>query len=592
VPQTNLRERIWVEQILLLQSQLPVIITTSCLTSIIVAVALSGFLDTTLLIVWILVVIAVTVVRLLHMIHWRRIVTTTDNVQNQIRQFAFFSGVSGTLWGVFGLLSASQDNPLIGVLTIMVLTGMVASATASLSHFTLAYLAFVLPALVPTGIILLFKDEPLYTWISILMVLYLVVSFIFSGDIKANMIQSIKLRFENVALVDSLQIEKNHAIESMQVATRANSAKSSFLAAASHDLRQPLCALRLYTATLQMLGNNDKQIEIARNIDTSVAALEELFDSLLDISKLDAGTLTVENEDFHLDLILDRILVDFNAIAQDKDIGLDVQVARHVVLTDPQLLERLLRNLVSNAVRYTESGAVTVTAIEENQTVRIEVRDTGCGISESDQIRIFEEFVQLNNPERDRSKGIGLGLSIVKRLSELMGISVSVKSEEDVGSVFSLVVPLGAEKNVVPITSPLIHTKRYLRDLFVLVVDDEVAIQDALKSILVKWGCTVVSAGSADELFEALTEHDASPDAAIVDLRLRSGENGIQVIEAIQGAFDAPVPSLILTGDIGADRLIEVQASGVPYMHKPCDIDALYEFLHKLVAQENKHLAS
>lgn len=583
VLQAKTRDRIWIEQIHLLQRQLPVIISTSFLASVIVAVGLRNYLALSFLITWISLVLVVAIVRLLHMQYWRRIPVSSDNVSALVRQFAFFSGVSGVLWGSFGIMSVLQDNPLVSVTTIMVLTGMVASATATLSHFKQAYLAFIIPVLLPTAIALLMFSEPLYYWIAVLIVLYLLVSIKFSRDIRATLIQSITLRFDNNALVDSLQEEKAHAVSLMELATRANFAKSRFLAAASHDLRQPLCALRLYTATLQMLENNDKQEEIARNIDTSVVALEELFDSLLDISKLDAGTLQVEKESFYLNAILDRIKVDFSAMAEEKGIALDIRTDQLVVHSDPQLLERLLRNLVSNAVRYTDEGSVQVRTIELGDSVCIEIRDTGCGISKIDQAQIFDEFVQLNNPARDRSKGIGLGLSIVKRLSELMEITVEVESTIKEGSVFSLIVPLGDETQPLNSKPDSLHRERYLGGLFVLVVDDEIAIQNAMTSILSKWGCRVFSAGSADEAFEALVEFDTPPDVAIVDLRLRSGESGLQVIEAIQDAFDDPVPSLILTGDIAADRLKEVQASNIPIMHKPCDVDSLYEFLHDIV---------
>ena len=582
--QATRQEDIWIEQILLLRKQLPVMIGGGFLTAAIVTVGLRPYLETTQLFIWMALVSVVTLIRLLHMRYWLRGSVDAENVRAQIHQITSFSFISGLLWGVFGVMILSQHNLPISLTAVMVLTGMVASATAALSHFQWAYLAFIIPTMLPTAIVSLFFEELLYNLIALGTVLHLIVNIKFSRGIRDTIIQSITLRFENHALVDSLQEEKAHAVTSMQAAKRANLAKSRFMAAASHDLRQPLCALRLYTATLQMLGNNDKQEEIAKNIDTSVVALEELFDSLLDISKLDAGTLEVKKENFNLTAILDRIVVDFSAVAAEKNIKLNINTEKIVVFSDPQLLERLLRNLVSNAVRYTDQGGVHVRSVnvDKGDTVRIEVLDTGCGISTEDQTQIFDEFVQLNNPARDRSKGIGLGLSIVKRLSELMEISVNVKSTPEQGSVFSLTVPLGDSAKVMPGHTLSELPVRNLRNLFVLVVDDEIAIQNAISSILGKWGCTVVSAGSADEAFEALVEFDKPPDVAIVDLRLRSGEDGLDVIDALQGAFDDPVPGLILTGDIGADRLKEVQVSQHPIMHKPCDVDKLYEFLDNI----------
>ena len=582
---TTMREDIWIEQILLIRKQLPVIIGSSFLTSAVVAFWLQRYMESTQLAIWMSLVSVLAVIRLLHMQFWRRRSVSAENVRDHIRQFTLLSLVSGMLWGSFGIMTVSQDNPLIPLTAVMVLSGMIASATASLSHFRSAYLAFILPITIPTAIAALVVAEPLSYLIAVLITIYLIVSIYFSLDLTATFIQSIKLRFENTALVASLQEEKAHAVSSMQTATRANFAKSRFLAAASHDLRQPLCALRLYTATLQMLGNNDRQEEIAKNIDVSVVALEELFDSLLDISKLDAGTLEVQIENFSLTTILDRIAVDFNALAAEKGIKFDINAENLIVRSDQQLLERLLRNLVSNAIRYTEKGGVKVRTHGSNSTVRIGVQDTGCGISDADQTQIFDEFVQLNNPARDRTKGIGLGLSIVRRISGLMKIPVNVESTVGQGSVFTLTVPLGDPAEVIPVQRESSMPERNLRNLFVLVVDDEIAIQNAMRSILGKWGCTVVSAGSADEAFIALVEYSKPPDVAIVDLRLRSGENGLDVIKAIQDAFDDPVPSLILTGDIGAEQLKEVQVSKYPIMHKPCDVDKLYNFLYDIAVR-------
>ena len=588
VTQSTKQEDIWIEQILLLRKQMPVIIGSSFVASTLVAVGLGRYLETAQLVIWISLVSIVALARILHMQYWRRRSLSAENVRPQIRQITFFSFLSGALWGSFGIMIVSQDNLLISLATIMVLTAMVASATASLSHFRGAYLAFIIPTMLPTAVVSLYFAETLYYMIAAGTILYLIANISFSRFIRTTLIQSITLRFENSALVDSLQEEKALAVTSMQAATRANLAKSRFLAAASHDLRQPLCALRLYTATLQMLGNNDRQEEIAKNIDTSVLALEELFDSLLDISKLDAGTLNVRKESFNLIAILNRIDIDFNAVAQEKAITLDIETGGFFVYSDPQLLERLLRNLVSNAIRYTDQGGVAVRMIHGNNTVRIEVQDTGCGISKADQTQIFEEFVQLNNPARDRSKGIGLGLSIVQRLSKLMEIPVNVESTFGQGSVFSLTVPLGDATKVNTVRMKSNLTERHLGNLFVLVVDDEIAIQQAMASILDKWGCIVASVGSADEAFEALVTFDKPPDVAIVDLRLRSGENGLNVIDEIQDAIDHPVPCLILTGDIGADRLKEVQVSSHPIMHKPCDVDMLYDFLDNIAMQKNR----
>jgi len=419
----------------------------------------------------------------------------------------------------------------------------------------------------------------LYQWIATLIVLYLFVSILFANSFRKTIIQSIKLRFENQGLVDKLTQEKGLAVQSMNMAERANKSKTQFLAAASHDLRQPLCALRLYTATLQLMKNDKKQQDVAKNIDASVTALEQLFDSLLDVSKLDAGTLQVQRENFFLHTILDRMKIEFDVVAEEKGLTFDMQTENYIVDSDQQLLETLLRNLISNAIRYTSKGHVKIYTTTVNNFVKIDVCDTGRGIATEDQDYIFEEFVQLNNPERDRTKGIGLGLSIVKRLSLLLDIDLKIESEVGKGSMFSLTIPQGSEVHKTPQTAIPNLDEKDLSELFVLVIDDEIAIQEAMSNMLEEWGCHTIAAGSADEAFEIMSEIDEQPDVAIVDLRLRGGESGLEVIDAFRQAFSDPFTSLILTGDIEAGRLQEVHASGLPIMHKPCNTEALFTFL-------------
>ncbi len=576
----NMENRVWVEQMSLLHKQLPIVILSNLATSTIVSIALRNYLNTQALIAWISAVFLLAIIRYFHWQYWRSIPITIENVKIQNSHFSVFFVLSGSLWGVFGVLAVLQNIPQVSLITIMVLTGLVASATASLAHLKSAYLGFVIPFVLPTAIALITLDDNLYKWIASLMFLYLIVSIMFSSSFRATVVQSIKLRFENLTLVDRLTDEKRVAVESMNLAKKADNSKSQFLAAASHDLRQPLCALRLYTATLQMMKNDAKQQDLAKNIDASVTALEQMFDSLLDVSKLDAGTLSVKKENFYLNTILDRIMVEFGVVAEDKGLDLDVNAEECIVRSDQQLLENLLRNLISNAIRYTEKGRVTIRTEYIAGSVKIDICDTGCGIATKDQAHIFDEFIQLNNPERDRTKGIGLGLSIVKRLSELLDINLNLTSEVGKGSVFSLEVPMGEsvddhQKRLTPAT-----TDKDLEGLFVLVIDDEIVIQEAMSNILDEWNCHTVAAGSADEAFEILSEIDEQPDVAIVDLRLRGGASGIHVVDDLRDALNKPLPSLILTGDIEADKLQEVHASGLPIMHKPCDTEALYAFLN------------
>ena len=255
-------------------------------------------------------------------------------------------------------------------------------------------------------------------------------------------LQGITLKFENSGLVENLTSEKLRAESALKQAEQSNFAKSKFLAAASHDLRQPLHALRLFTATLESQNKDNENSSLANNIGKSVTALEGLFEALLDISKLDAGIVKQKEQDFDLQTMLDRLSIGYGERASEKGIVFNAEYNQNFVHTDPILLERVIDNLVLNAIRYTDTGTVSLGTRASDAAVTISIIDTGRGIPTDKQTEVFEEFVQLTNPERDRSKGLGLGLSIVKRITELLNITFTLTSNPDTGTTVELTIPV------------------------------------------------------------------------------------------------------------------------------------------------------
>jgi two-component system, sensor histidine kinase len=353
-------------------------------------------------------------------------------------------------------------------------------------------------------------------------------------------------------------------------AERANLAKSRFLAAATHDLRQPMHALTLFVAALKERIHYPEVSRIVHNIESSVNAMQGMFNALLDISRLDAGVLQAHPRDFHLQDLFDRLLLDFSPLAMEKQIRLSIVPTRTIVRTDPVLLERILMNLISNGIRYTVEGGVVVGCRRTKGGLRIEVWDSGKGIPAHRQKEIFQEFVQLNNPERDRNKGLGLGLAIVDRMARLLGTQVDIKSTEGKGSVFSIKISRGNAKRVIEKVDPVVPIRRHeLTGALVVFIDDESTILEGMEVLLRDWGCEPVIAATGVGAVAALVQAGRPPDIIVSDYRLRDRENGIEVIEQIRAHFGMDIPGVLVSGDTGPELLREAKEKGLRILHKP-----------------------
>jgi two-component system, sensor histidine kinase len=370
-------------------------------------------------------------------------------------------------------------------------------------------------------------------------------------------------------------------------AERANMAKSRFLAAASHDLRQPMHALMLFVTDLKQRIQYPEVSRIVHNIETSVNAMVSLFNALLDISRLDAGVLHANPVDFPIKSLFDRLRVEFSASAREKDLDFSVMGSKLVVRTDPLLLERIVVNLVSNAVRYTARGGIVVGCRRQRDSVRIEVWDSGPGVPLERQRDIFQEFFQLSNPERDRSKGLGLGLAIVERMAKLIGTRVRLRSVLGKGSVFYLTVPLGSAARVARERSEVTEALgQALAGVFVIVIDDEGPILEGMRGLLAGWQCEVAAVESQALALAAVQQAGKAPDVIISDYRLRDEENGIDVIRALRARFGNAIPGILVTGDTAPDRLREAEQSGFHLIHKPVRPAKLRTLLTHLVNRE------
>lgn len=555
------------------------IIVGGLLAALALSIALQEQLPAEIRSLWFGIICVITIIRVWLLRQWNSDPTTVENVDSRLKIATLVAFLIASCFGTLAYFAVTESNPLISLLVVMMMTGMVASATASVAHLLPMYVLYILPLMLPVSLRFFSFADSAYHWMASLILLYLVICLGTSRSIRSSIMHSINVRYENQELLENLQHEKGRAEEALNRAESANHAKSKFLAAASHDLRQPLHSLRLFTATLELQTRETRHKSLVSKIDSSVKSLEDLFNALLDISKLDAGTLTVSNQHVHLDSLLSQIEAEFTPVAQEKKLQFNVVLDDHVVYTDALLLERLIRNLASNAVRYTNTGEISISTEYDNEKVWVSITDTGIGIAAADQARVFEEFVQLGNVERDRNQGIGLGLSIVKRLSDLLDVEIKVQSSLDSGSTFSIGVPLGDPNQCLYSSTYQGPSTDLVDSLFVLVIDDEEEVCLAIEGLLETWGCIVMTATSGNTAIQQLKEIGEMPNIVVSDYRLRDGETGGDVIQRVRDFFSEKIPAIILTGDIAPERLIDIKALGYPMLHKPCEPDDLRRLL-------------
>lgn len=354
-------------------------------------------------------------------------------------------------------------------------------------------------------------------------------------------------------------------------ALAASQAKSRFLAAASHDLRQPAHALGLFVARLKQLPQDAQTQEIVAGVDASVLALQDMLDAYFDYSRLDAQLTRANPRNFSLNSVFDNLRRSFEDIANEKGLRLKVRPTQAWVHSDPVLLNRVLLNLLGNAVQYTHSGSILLACrvSAQGDSVRVEVRDSGIGIAPSQQARVFEEFYQIENPERDRSKGLGLGLSIVERACRLLDHRIELRSALGVGTTFTVHVPLGQALDTSTAEDrPEGHLTGSLQGMRVALVEDDPLSSSALSGLLQSWGCTVQS--SATPLLALESWDNAHPPHFIIsDYRLVGPHNGVAAVHLLRERAGSAMAACIVSGEADAAAKEAIQAAGLLLLQKP-----------------------
>jgi signal transduction histidine kinase/CheY-like chemotaxis protein len=389
----------------------------------------------------------------------------------------------------------------------------------------------------------------------------------------------------------AMQLQQSYATLERKVDERthqlqlANLAKSRFLAAASHDLRQPLHALGLFVAQLRANTGAVEHGNIIGRIDAAVTTMNELFGALLDISKLDAEVLKPKLAAFPIQTIFQRLETTFGEAAREKALRLRAVASSAWVCSDSILLERIMLNLVANAIRYTDKGGVVLGARRRGSMLRLELWDSGPGIPEDQLRNIFAEFYQGSGPQRSDGGGLGLGLAIVERLGGLLDHRIEVSSTLGQGSCFSVLVPLAAATQFVQPVVPIQVIEDPCKGKLVVVIDDDPMVREGMRGLLVSWGCRVVTADGDGAALAILAQRGEAPDLVISDYRLAAGKTGFAAVARLRSVFAAEIPAFLISGDTAPERLREAADSGFRLLHKPVPPNALRAMLSQFLRQ-------
>jgi signal transduction histidine kinase/CheY-like chemotaxis protein len=499
-----------------------------------------------------------------------------------MRWLVFTHIVDGAAWGSLAWITLSNTTLTGSILVVSVLAGVLGNSLALLSPVLPAFTAFTLTLVLFLASKLWLMGSPAYESLGIASLLYLGSLLGQARNSTAATQAAIQLRFDNISLMKL-------ANEARQEAEQANQAKSKFLAAASHDLRQPIHAQGLFLDVLSRTPLTPEQSAILASAQSASLASGEMLNALLDFSRIEAGVVQPFVQPFELQTLLHKIENDLAPLADAKAL---VFRSRETVLrvdSDATLVELILRNLVSNAIRYTERGGVLIGCRRRASHIVVEVWDSGIGIAPAQQQHIFREFHQLGNPERDRHKGLGLGLAIVDGLARTLGLDLSLASRPGRGSVFRLSLPLTSAA-VLQQARPLRLNTGHLRGLHMLVIDDDASIRSGMAQLLHSWGCTV---DTADSIAQALSlARQQTPDAVISDYRLREQRTGTEAIAALREQLGHSLPAVLITGDTAPERLRDALASGVPLLHKPVSPGQLFQRLADMVNQRSQESAT
>jgi signal transduction histidine kinase/CheY-like chemotaxis protein len=565
------------ESIRTLYLQLRTSAAAAAIVTLYMATTAAPFTPWQVILVWLAVQLTTQILREALFRAWRHAEASDDVLERWALAYSCYMGLAGLVWGSTIFLFAHPEQPVTVALTLCGLYGIAAGSVPGNAYNPPGVYAFAGLIFASVLVRLLATGDYDYILLGLASAGFALIMVGFCRVQARTIAEGFRIRFENRALLEALSVQKAEAEAARHHAELASLAKSQFLAAASHDLRQPLYALSLFSASLEELRLDAAGRAVVGDIQRSIATLEQLFDGLLDISRLEAGVVEARLAPLSVDDLFDRLSQYHRPIAVERGLDLRFRSDGEWALSDPALLEQVLSNLLGNAVRYTPEGAILLAARHRGASLRFEIWDTGIGIAPDDCARIFQEFVQIGNPERDRRKGLGLGLSIAQRASALIGATIDVVSRPGHGSRFGFSQPLvQAPERAAPLVEPA--APAHMRgDGPVLIVEDDREVRQALGDLLARWnvpaelvgdGATAVAKLAANSRYALL----------IADQRLPGDLDGLGLIARAR-TMVAEMPAVLVTADFDAALVAAAAAHEVPLLHKPLRPEALRELL-------------
>lgn len=494
------------------------------------------------------------------------------NYTSYLKGHVWVSGATGLLWAGFAIVQLNPESLLSLFLGFTIVTAITLGGIFPSSAYRATYIALLTTCVLPLAAYWLITVDGPLRYFALGLGLYYGFGLIASAKTEINM-RDLLIAQQAEKLNEKLKTEN-------AIYEQANIEKTQFMVATVHDFSQPLHAQGYFIHALRNMLKEDKQIELLERIESSWRSQGELLQGIGDIVRFDGGLIKPNLMAVNLEKALDNIASEFRSDARFEGIKFETQLTPIVVKTDPALFGRIIRNLLSNAFKFTpDNGEILLSSFEHEGRVIVEVRDSGVGIAPKDQERIFEEYVQLDNDPQKRRLGLGLGLSIVQRLSKALNIEVNLASKLERGTTFTLSIP-GYPKFAPPPVEELSQVELSTSPL-VLLVDDEPDIREGMTELLSSMGCEVISAENGTEAIEALSEQDRLPTLFIVDNRLTENEIGLDLIVRLRDEINHTVPAILMTGDV--DALADVDLGpNVTMFAKPVNPKDITKFIEGL----------
>ena len=504
--------------------------------------------DRALLFGWFIAMVAESAVRLRMTQSFRGSRIDADNVQSWSNRWVLQAAAAGLLWGAAGWLFFLPADPLKQLVLVTVVLGVAFGSLTLYAAYRPALIAFLPVALLPLIVRMLAEQDPAYVTAAVVMLAMLAFTMFFGRSFGATMFESVKNNFDNEALVGQLLNEKRVADEARRAAEEATRSKTKFFAAASHDLRQPLQAIGIYCSLLKKRATGPLE-PLARSLASAVDSLAKLVEELLEISRLDAGAIQPRLQQVLLDEMLTQIAQEFTPLAHGKGLELRVRRPRLAVESDPVLLARVLRNLLGNAIRYTAAGGVLLAARPRGGLVSIEVWDTGPGIRQDELSRVFDEFYRGESSKGEPVGGFGLGLSIVRRICNVLGHPLIVTTRPGSGTVFRVETPLSALPHRGPRPPATLNESNIclLTGHTLVLIEDNEEIRNSLGHLLRSWGAEVIAEAGYTAALQAELGSQRRVDLIVADQNLHDDTSGVEVALKVRESVGRAVPVVMLT---------------------------------------------